>query len=176
MTGRDAALDELIARERIRTCLLRYCRAIDRVDEDLLRSVYWPEAVDNHGSFNGPAAEFIPICIKGLEGMNQTMHMLGNMLIEVAGTSAVCETYFLALHRYPGTGAGPRETHLAGRYLDRMERRGEEWRILHRDVVYDFVFEEANPADWAARAFNLDYASHRGRSDPGHALFSDRPA
>jgi hypothetical protein len=36
----------LADREAIRDCLFRYARAIGRLDEDLLRSAYWPVAVD----------------------------------------------------------------------------------------------------------------------------------
>ena len=45
-----AALQSLLDREAIRDCLLRYCRGIDRCDEEALRSAYWEDATDCHAS------------------------------------------------------------------------------------------------------------------------------
>ena len=51
-------IQELIDRTRIYDVLTRYCRALDRCDVDLMRSVYWDDARDDHGVFNGGAQEF----------------------------------------------------------------------------------------------------------------------
>src|SRR5579862_3908887 len=45
--------DELADREAIRDCLYRYCRGVDRCDMELLRSAYWPGAMDTHTGFKG---------------------------------------------------------------------------------------------------------------------------
>lgn len=34
---------------------------------------------------------------------------------------------------------------MAGRYLDRFEKRGDEWRIAARTVVYDWLEERERP-------------------------------
>ena len=39
---------ELADREAIRDCLYRYCRGVDRCDEQMLRSAYWEDAYDDH--------------------------------------------------------------------------------------------------------------------------------
>ena len=46
-------LAELADREAIRDCLHRYCRGVDRCDEDMLRSAYWEDAHDDHVVFAG---------------------------------------------------------------------------------------------------------------------------
>jgi len=173
MPGNEARLQELLDREDIRQCLFRYSRAIDRVDEALLRTVYWPGAVDNHGSFNGDAEGFIAWVIPLLQTMDQTMHLLGNMLIEVDGDRSASETYFVAFHRRTGDDGKPVEAHVVGRYLDQMERRGGEWRILHRDCVYDFNFE-GQAADWTKRAFDLDYRTNRKPDDISYRILPTR--
>lgn len=38
--------------------LAHHSRALDRADVVLMKTVYWPEGIDNHGVFNGNAAEF----------------------------------------------------------------------------------------------------------------------
>ena len=37
----------------------------------------------------------------------------------------------------------------AGRYLDRFEKRGDEWRIARRDVVTDWFRQYPDSADWS---------------------------
>ncbi|MFM8863148.1 MAG: nuclear transport factor 2 family protein, partial [Acidimicrobiia bacterium] len=36
-----------------------YCRGIDRLDRDLVRSCFHPDATDTHGSFHGTIDEFL---------------------------------------------------------------------------------------------------------------------
>src|SRR3546814_828638 len=54
----EALLDELASRARISDILLLYCRALDRCDVELMKSLYWVDDVDNHGVLNGGAAAF----------------------------------------------------------------------------------------------------------------------
>ena len=49
---------ELQDRRAIEDCLMTYSRAIDRLDRDLLLSVYHEDAVDDHGLFVGSPAAF----------------------------------------------------------------------------------------------------------------------
>ena len=51
----DAGLQILLDKRAIEEKLHLYCRVIDRLDVDLLRSIYWPEGTDDHGSFVGNA-------------------------------------------------------------------------------------------------------------------------
>ena len=51
--------DEMADREAIRDCLFRYCRGIDRMDAETLRSAYWPGAMDYHTGFTGTVEQFI---------------------------------------------------------------------------------------------------------------------
>src|SRR5262245_17777267 len=47
------AVRVLLDKQAIQEVLARYCRGVDRADLELLRSVYHPDAIDNHGTFNG---------------------------------------------------------------------------------------------------------------------------
>ena len=80
-----AALRALLDKQAIHEVLMRYCRGIDRCDEELLRSAYHHDATDNHGQFNGKAADFVPWAIKSLRRDERTTHFLCNELIEVEG-------------------------------------------------------------------------------------------
>jgi len=132
-------LQEVLDREAIRDCLYRYCRGIDRCDEAVLRSVYWEDATDCHGAWNGSAAGFIEQALAKLGAGGRRVHQISNVLIELHGDVAAVESSFLALQ---ATAAKPtHETFLCGRYVDRFERRGGEWRVAARTVVYDWIEE-----------------------------------
>jgi hypothetical protein len=147
--------EELIDRELIRDCLMRYCRGADRLDMDLIHSAYWPEATDLHampGRAPMNAYEMFAKLFPRMRKMEQTMHTLGNIFIRVDGAKAFAESYFHAYHRVVD-GDIRRDIVTAGRYIDRMERRGREWRILHRVVVIDWFREYRDSADWAKGTF-----------------------
>ena len=55
-------VEELIARQEITDVLHRYCRAVDRRDPDLLRSVYHPDATDDHGVYAGRSTDSWSSC------------------------------------------------------------------------------------------------------------------
>lgn len=140
MTPDSTALAALLDREAIRECIFRYCRGIDRVDETALRASYWPDATDCHGAYQGSASGFIDAALVKLrESAGRMIHHVGNLSIELRGQQAAVETYFLAWQRDRGAGDREQETFLAGRYVDRFEKRGEEWRVAARTVVYDWV-------------------------------------
>ena len=114
--------DGLVDREAIRDCLARYCRGVDRFDAYLLRSVYWPDAIDDHGDFKGPASEFIPHVLKGLRAGSGNFHSISNVLIELDGDVAYSEAYVTSWHPITRDGV-PANWIFAGRYFDRFERR-----------------------------------------------------
>src|SRR6185436_3344187 len=149
MTHADM-IQELFDREAIRDCLMRYCRGADRCDELLLRSAYWPEATDAHAMPEREpinAYAFIKKILPKLQAMDQTMHMLGNIFIRIDGSEAKVESYFQAYHRVRNDADTPQDVVTAGRYLDRMLKRNDEWRILERVVVIDWFRELFDSAD-----------------------------
>lgn len=142
----DKRLTELLDREAIRDCIYRYCRGIDRADEAALRSAYWPDATDCHGSYSGPVEGFFQWALGVLKTGARNIHQVGNILIEFKGDSiAVVESYFNALQRGPGQSAKARQFLLAGRYCDLFEKRSGEWRVAKRVVAFDWVEEQPVP-------------------------------
>jgi len=153
-----AFLEELADREAIRHCLARYCRGIDRLDEDLLQSVYWDGAMDDHVNFVGTGQDFIPHVFGALGPMRQTQHLIGNILIDMDGKSAAhCETYFQAFHSIPkGSDGGAQDLFVGGRYVDRFEKRDDEWRIASRVVIIDWFREYPDSGEFADKPLGLD--------------------
>ena len=185
----DSRLHLAADRIEIQNVLGRYSRAIDRHDLDLLKSVYHPDAIDNHGGFNGNAHEFADMIIPYLQNNTvYTAHMMFQSQIEVEGDRATAETYFLAYHRMCGGRKaimeffGPTYTlraqaagtidqdheHMAGgRYIDQFLRRDGIWRIIERTLLNEW--SQWNPltsidAEGGVAAWTV--SGTRGNKDP----------
>lgn len=140
------SITSLFDREAIRDCLHRYCRGIDRADEAALRSCYWPDAHDNHGTYSGSAAGFIQHALSVFKTRPRNIHQIGNIMIEFLGTTeAAVESYFTALQRGPDETGEIKQVLLCGRYCDLFQKREGEWRVAERTVVYDWVEEQRPP-------------------------------
>jgi len=160
MAYRDSDIEQLISRQKVYDVLTRYCRALDRCDIDLMRSVYWEDGIDDHGVFSGNAAEFAEFIISEIQNWFEiTMHAIMNVHMEIEGDVACTESYLFAYHKVRGDKAKveeifgsrylkqfewsrveglPHHFFFGGRYVDRLERRGDEWRIAKRVVVMDW--------------------------------------
>lgn len=157
-------IQELYDREEIRDCLYRYCRGVDRADETAIRSAYWPDAIDNHGFYNGPVEGFFEVARKVWAAGARNIHAVTNILIEFKGPHlAVVESYFNGLQRGPNRDGDTTQVLLVGRYADVFEKRGEEWRIIERNVVFDWVDDQPLPA--------LSEAEHFGPRRPRGGSF-----
>jgi hypothetical protein len=169
----DARLQQLLDREAIRDCLYRYCRGIDRRDEEALRSAYWSDATDCHGAWVGSATGFIDAALEKLRTAGRMVHVLGNVLIELHGDSAAAESYFVAFQEEPAAGGATQETLLCGRYVDRMEKRAGEWRIAARTVTYDWLRSTPLPGPLLPQAFGVRQPTGgRHPDDPLYALLA----
>ena len=171
----DAAdLDGLIARERIRDCLARLSRGEDRRDADLISGSYWPDATDDHGIFLGTFKEYLTWVVPGAPTIPVTLHTLGQSLIQLQGTTAVVETHVTAYHRIT-MGDQDSDIVLGGRYLDRMEQRDGEWRIIHRTMLYDWLKDFGPSVDWTqgllGMPFLTDHSVGAAQGDHSETLF-----
>jgi len=162
--------DELADREAIRDVLLRYCRASDRVDEEMLRSVYWEDAEDQHLEFSGDREAFIAYCVPILTNMRFNQHTIGNMLIVIVGDQADAETYFMGYHSIPLEDGTRMDSFSGGRYLDNFEKRGDEWRIKKRLVTVEWFRELPDTQYGDTGPFGMKVP----RGDVGEADISNR--
>ena len=133
----DAKLQEVADKQDIYEVLTRYSHGVDRCDLEMLKSAYWPDGTDDHGTFSGNAMEFCEGLIPPLKGMKQTMHNIGSHLIDLRGDEAKVQSYCVAYHQLAGPD-GDIEMVVGGRYLDRMTKRDGEWRIQERVYVMDW--------------------------------------
>jgi len=172
----DAGLQQLLDRSAIQDALARYARAVDRGNWEELWSVYHGDAVDDHVDYRGDVAGLIAWLRDRFTGADNSMHLLGNCLIEFAGPDlALVETYFVSTRLRPPLEEERRELapgdaiarQSSGRYVDRFERRDGDWRIARRQVVLEARLTSV--ARGGARDGG-DYWGSRTGSDPLHAM------
>jgi ketosteroid isomerase-like protein len=135
-TLNDNKLQQLLDKQAITEVLHQYCRGADRCDEELMMSCYHPDATDQHNFFSGNGQEFCKHAISTLRRLRSSNHRVSNILIELNGDRAFAESYVHIVHR-PVIDGKAIELHHYGRYLDVLERRNDEWKILHRHYVQD---------------------------------------
>jgi ketosteroid isomerase-like protein len=146
-----AMVAELHARREISELLHRYCRAVDRKDFELVRSVYHPDAYDEHGDYQGGVDGLIEYMRERQAAIDQTMHLLGSSSIELdlGEDRAFGETYY-TLHMRRARNdddTPPQRITIGARYLDKFERRNEQWRIARRVCTYEWWNEETCPGE-----------------------------
>ena len=137
MNSYPPELQELIDREAIRDCILRYTRGLDREDETLLRSAFHADARDDHGNFIGPAQDFPTRKSRTNLRWSNYQHYVSNQTIEIDNDTAHTETYFLAALKRPDDIMNL----VGGRYIDRAERRGGTWAIADRVVIIEWSID-----------------------------------
>jgi SnoaL-like domain len=135
----EQQLQRLLDIEAIKDVHARYCRGIDRMDWDIVRGCYHPEAIDDHGPFKGGLDDFIDWVADLLPGkFATTTHFSGQQIVEVKGDKASMESYSRAYHRqHPAADGSVHDWILNLRYIDELERRNGEWRFVHRLIVCD---------------------------------------
>lgn len=167
------AISELIDKQAVTEVLLGYCRAIDRRDADLMRRVYWPDAIDDHAVFRGNVEEFLAYSFPFMEGV-VSQHRITNIWVDITGPDeAFSECYFSGFHDFPVVEGQPHrlERIVGGRYLDRHERRGGEWRIIERTLVIDWYHERPGNSVWdSGRYANLPNSGAAKPADPLYRL------
>ncbi len=121
----------LIDRQAILDCIRRYARGVDRHDEELMASAFWPDAQINYGSWSGPPHLFTPWANAGHDSRYLShVHNITTQTADIDGDVAHVESYIAYFLRETD------EQHVRvgiGRYIERYERRGREWRIAVRE-------------------------------------------
>jgi len=162
---------ELSDKQALLELVLTYCRACDRRDFALLRSLYHDDAIDDHGAmFRGSPDEYVAWLPGVLQNFEATSHSISNALFRLEADAAQGELYSIAYHRTHPPRA--REIIIGGRYLDRYERRAGAWKFLHRSLALDWCRTEAvDPAAYGEFAAGAP-AGRADLQDPSYLALS----
>ena len=150
----------------IQDVLAQHSRGVDRACEATLKSAYcdaeWRTAVSTAWRI-----EFCEMLPAGIKRYAATQHSISNTAIDLRGDEARVETYVTAYH-YLAAEDGDTEMTYIGRYLDRMEKRGNVWKIAHRRVVMDWNQNAAATAILEGPPFD---GLARGKRHPDDPLY-----
>lgn len=161
-------LHRVAARLDIAELLARYCRGIDRCDADELDLVFADDASLDYGSGAQGKAATCAGLLAAVGAMRLTQHAIGNVIIEFDGSRARTETYCVALHILGEPGSETEMT-VGGRYLDTLDRRTGEWRIVERLYVMDW--NRQRPATMRVEGGLYDILQRRGGRKPEDPLY-----
>jgi hypothetical protein len=124
------AVQYLKDRQDILDCIQRESRARDRQDLEAIASCWWEDGIDEHGAVTTKMPDYPAKANAGHKAnFNMTSHNITNHLCELDGDKAYCESYVIGgLFWLDG-----KTTSIAfGRYLDQLEKRKGEWRMVTR--------------------------------------------
>lgn len=158
-------LRALADRAEITDLIHRYCRAVDRLDVPLGRSIWHDDATADYGAdvYQGAGPDVIDhICAQHRHTLHHA-HLVTNILIDLDGDRAGSEAYHFASLRVLRGGV-LRQMSIWGRYIDRWSRRDGRWGLDHRLAIRDFdeVREVVPLADHDV--------GRRDRDDPSYAV------
>ena len=140
-----ATVRQLKDRQDILDCIQRESRARDRQDADMIAGCWWEDGVDEHGPLVVRAPDYPARANAGhAANFHMTSHNITNHLCEIDGDTAYCESYVVGGLFWKDD----KTTTIAfGRYLDQLERRQGEWRIVARRCTIEMT-ADADPK-WA---------------------------
>lgn len=135
----EAKMQEMQDRQAIFDCIKRNSRGNDRFDVDLVTSSYHSDGIHELGEKQIAGGEYGEHANQAHGRLfdanlhNVTMHMC-----EIDGDVAHAESYSLGIFLDKGSETG---RILAGRYIDRLEKRDGEWRIALRRTTVEIALE-----------------------------------
>ncbi len=135
--------DELL----IRRLIERWAVWRDAGDWERFATVWHPDGVMMATWFQGPFAEFIRVTKEGWAKGVSILHFLGGSAIEVAGDRAIAQTKMTISQRGLVEGV-PCDIVCTGRFHDFVVRHEGEWKLLHRQPIYEK--DRIDPIDPAA--------------------------
>ena len=135
-------------REEIRDVITAYAHAIDRRRWSMMGQLFHDDAEFAFGTLVGDWKSFVEQAKAVIDPCVATQHQLGQIMFGFEGDT-IChtETYMTAMHTIPAdyelTDVFPNKGEIysaviAGRYVDRFEKRDGHWRIAKRTGLYDW--------------------------------------
>ena len=131
-------------REAVSQLCKTYALAVDTLDEEMLRSLFDPEAIMVGTLSTGVAADYLGRLLQGLRNFSATMHSILNQYIAIDGDDGQVVSYAVAYHvRKPEEGGGLMVMGI--HYRDTVKRTSQGWWISGREVMRVFAHGEGAP-------------------------------
>jgi hypothetical protein len=157
----------LTDRQEIYDCLVRTSRGNDRFDKELIVGSYHPDGLHELGATFIPGQEYGDYANASHAAIcDVNMHAVTMHSCDIDGDVAHAESYVIGLFADKGAETSRM---LAGRYLDRLERRDGEWKIALRRTTVEVIMEgKAVLPNGAALRGSGYLRGGRDRADPSY--------
>ena len=137
ITTRIERLEREVAHHRdvleIQDVLVRYSRALDWLDEEMLRTAFFDDAEIDYGFFRGSFHDFAPVLMQVERDAGRRWHLTTQIKIHIEGDVAEVESYNMSVATAPVSSVPPADlSHFYGYYIDRLQRRNGRWGIVRR--------------------------------------------
>ncbi len=162
------AFAEIEAKQALHDLNARYCNGIDRRDQALLASVWWPESEIDFGLFKGTGAAFAELICTPNPAVETMFHFTSNELFEIDGDLASGRSYVIGMTVVDGPD-GKTDQMVGGRYLDKYRRKEGVWKFTNRLFVLDWNVNQPGSAIWTE---GIGALASRGRSDLDDVSYS----
>lgn len=164
----DEQMQELYDKQMLHDNMMQYIRGVDRQDLELMKSTYWSDSTDEHGYFVGGGLEWCEEATKWKHLIHNCNHHVSNVYCEIEKNRAKRESMFLLVVNFKD----PAVSHFTGgRYRDLCEKRGNEWKILRRSVVWDWSEKRPTQPGW--ELVNQPDITHWGSMYPDDPIYKD---
>ncbi|HSW17908.1 MAG TPA: nuclear transport factor 2 family protein [Ramlibacter sp.] len=126
------ALERLLLESELHRVVCRYARLCDERDWAAIDEVFSDDASADYGGWHLRDREAILAMLRDhLGGCGPTQHLLGNLVVDVAGDVVTSCVSVRAAHR--GASELSEQTYdCMGEYVDRWTRTDHGWRIVRR--------------------------------------------
>lgn len=169
MTSATQKLSEFIDKQALHDNLMRYCRGVDRMDLELMKSTYWPDSTDDHGRFVGGGQAWCEEAMKSRKALVSCNHHVSNVYSEIeGGNRAKRESMFIVVTIYRDKKS---IMLLGGRYRDLCEKRDGVWKILRRVCIWDWNQEIEGKPGW--HLMRAPEVSNWGAFHPHDPVYQD---
>jgi hypothetical protein len=117
-------------RDEIHDVMMRYAHGVDQREMEMVRACFAPDVKTvGWGPGDGFDRDGLIGFISGVGHFRETMHMMGNQLIEVDGDRAAMDTFAMLTHRLDGDA---NKLLVNSSYVEKLARRDGAWVIVQR--------------------------------------------
>ena len=133
MSDIEKRLNNIEAHLSINQTITRYCRSLDWLDEELLRTCYTQDAYIDYGFYKGDVQGFYPVVMEVERQSIHRYHFLSNVAIEIDGENAEVECYGIATSTHDGKNLN----FFGGRYHNKTN---QDWLMSRSEYILDYNF------------------------------------
>jgi len=140
--SRDLPVRELSDRLAINDLLVRYTRAIDTKDWNLLDTCFLPDADVDYTATGGAAGKYPEVrawLAKALAPFPITVHYIANSIVELAGDRAKARTLVFNPMFFANPDGSLHDFTVGATYVDELVWTADGWRIAKRAEEAGFM-------------------------------------